>query len=92
VTVIWSVGRVVRNRRLAKAISGCGFGTIRTMLGYKNDPQPQGSNGRGADRKTRPRGPVAVKRPPGTAPPVRPGPSHRKAGLPIVRSLERTER
>jgi hypothetical protein len=28
------------------------------------DPQPQGSNGRGADRKTPPVGPVAVKRSP----------------------------
>ncbi|MDG9673424.1 IS607 family element RNA-guided endonuclease TnpB [Micromonospora sp. DH14] len=30
-----NVAGMVRNRRLAKAISDCGFGTIRTMLGYK---------------------------------------------------------
>ena len=47
---------------------------------------------RGADQKTRVRGQVAAKREPGTATPVRPGPSHRKAGLPTVCSLERTER
>ena len=131
------VAGMVRNRKLAKAISDCGFGTIRTMLGYKTtwnggrlvlanrwfpssktcsscsavkaklplrvrtfecaacglvldrdlnaarnlarlveresgtgvagDPQPQGSNGRGADRKTPLAGLVALKRPPGTA-------------------------
>jgi len=30
-----NVAGMVRNRRLAKAISDCGFATIRTMLGYK---------------------------------------------------------
>jgi IS605 OrfB family transposase len=129
-----NVAGMVRNRKLAKAISDCGFGTIRTMLGYKTtwsggrlvvadrwfpssktcsdcgvvkaklplrvrtfecdacgmvldrdlnaarnlarlveresgtgvagDPEPQGSNGRGAGRKTPPAGPVATKRPP----------------------------
>ena len=129
-----NVAGMVRNRKLAKAISDCGFATIRTMLGYKTiwnsgrlhtadrwfpssktcsgcgvakaklplrvrtftcdacglvldrdlnaarnlallveresgtavagDPEPQGSNGRGADRKTPLAGPVAVKRPP----------------------------
>jgi putative transposase len=129
-----NVAGMVRNRKLAKAISDCGFATIRTMLGYKTtwnggrlhtadrwfpssktcsgcrvvkaklplrvrtfecddcglvldrdlnaarnlallvecesgtgvaaDPQPQGWNGRGADRKTPLAGPVAVKRPP----------------------------
>jgi IS605 OrfB family transposase len=96
-----NVAGMVRNRKLAKAISDCGFGTIRTMLGYKTTwnggrlvtadrwfpssktcsgcgavtgagvavhPEPHGSNGRGADRKTRLGGPVAVKRLPGTAP------------------------
>ncbi|MGC5020258.1 IS607 family element RNA-guided endonuclease TnpB [Micromonospora sp. DT47] len=38
--------------------------------------------GRGADRKTRPGGPVATKRQPGTPTGARPGPSRRKAGLP----------
>jgi putative transposase len=32
--------------------------------GVAGDPEPQGSNGRGADRKTPLAGPVAVKRPP----------------------------
>jgi putative transposase len=129
-----NVAGMVRNRKLAKAISDCGFGTIRTMLGYKTtwsggrlvvadrwfpssktcsdcgvvkaklplrvrtfecdacgmvldrdlnaarnlarlveresgtgvagDPEPQGSNGRGAGRKTPPAGPAATKRPP----------------------------
>jgi IS605 OrfB family transposase len=129
-----NVAGMVRNRKLAKAISDCGFATIRTMLGYKTVwnggrlhtanrwfpssktcsgygvvkaklplrvrtftcdacgmvldrdlnaarnlallvdresgtavagyPQPQGWNGRGADRKTPLAGPVAVKRPP----------------------------
>jgi putative transposase len=129
-----NVAGMVRNRKLAKAISDCGFGAIRTMLGYKTtwnggrlvtadrwfpssktcsacgavkaklplrvrtyecegcgmvldrdlnaarnlarlvereagtgvagDPEPQGSNGRGADRKTPLAGQVAVKRPP----------------------------
>ena len=128
------VAGMVRNRRLAKAISDCGFATIRTMLGYKTtwgggrlvvadrwfpssktcsacgvvkaklplrvrtftcngcglgldrdlnaarnlarlvgresgtgvagDPEPEGSNGRGADRNTPPAGLVATKRPP----------------------------
>ncbi|MEU4678429.1 IS607 family element RNA-guided endonuclease TnpB [Micromonospora sp. NPDC023737] len=132
-----NVAGMVRNRNLAKAISDCGFGTIRTMLGYKTtwnggrlvtanrwfpssktcsdcgvvkaklplrirtfkcdacglvldrdqnaarnlarlvgresgtgvagDPEPQGSIGRGADRKTSLAGRVATKRPPGTA-------------------------
>jgi putative transposase len=132
-----NVAGMVRNRRLARAISDCGFGKIRTMLGYKatwhggrlviadrwfpssktcsacgavkaklplrvrtfecdncglvldrdlnaarnlallveretgtgvaGDPQPQGSNGCGADRKTALAWLVAVKRPPGTA-------------------------
>jgi putative transposase len=48
--------------------------------------------GRGANHKTPPAGLVAVKRQPGAAPRVRPGPSHRKAGLPITCSPERTER
>jgi IS605 OrfB family transposase len=131
-----NVAGMVGNRKLAKAITDCGFGTIRAMLGYKTtwnggtlavadrwfpssktcsscgavkaklplrvrtfqcdgcglvldrdlnaatnlallveretgtgvagDPEPQGSNGRGADRKTLPAGPVAVKRPPRT--------------------------
>ncbi|MFD0580023.1 IS607 family element RNA-guided endonuclease TnpB [Dactylosporangium darangshiense] len=130
-----NVAGMVRNRKLAKAISDCGFGTIRTMLGYKMlwnggllvvadrwfpssrtcsgcgavkaklplrvrtftcaecglildrdlnaarnlaglvcntgagvaaHPEPQGSNGRGADRKTPFAGPVAMNRPPGT--------------------------
>ena len=30
-----NVAGMVRNRKLAKAISDCGFATIRTMLGYK---------------------------------------------------------
>ncbi len=129
-----NVAGMVRNRKLAKAISDCGFATIRTMLGYKTtwnggrlktadrwfpssktcsgcgvakaklplrvrtfecdacgmvldrdlnaarnlallvervagtgvagDPEPQGSYGRGADRKTPLAGPVAVKRSP----------------------------
>ena len=129
-----NVAGKVRNRRLARAISDCGFATIRTLLGYKalwnggrlhvadrwfpssktcsgcwvvkaklplrvrtftcdacglvldrdlnaarnlalplereagtgvaGDPEPQGSNGRGADRDTPPAGPVATKRPP----------------------------
>jgi putative transposase len=129
-----NVAGMVRNRKLATAISDCGFATIRTMLGYKTvwnggrlhtanrwfpssktcsgcgvvkaklplrvrifecdacgmvldrdlnaarnlallvvresgtgvagDPQPQGWNGRGADRKTPLAGLVAVKRPP----------------------------
>ncbi|MEU5937973.1 IS607 family element RNA-guided endonuclease TnpB [Micromonospora sp. NPDC047548] len=129
-----NVAGMVRNRKLAEAISDCGFATIRTMLGYKTtwnggrlviadrwfpssktcsdcgvvkaklplrvrtfkcdacavvldrdlnaarnlallveraagtgvagDPEPQGSNGRGADCKTPLAGPVAVKRPP----------------------------
>ena len=129
-----NVAGMVRNRKLAKAISDCGFATIRTMLGYKTlwnggrlhvadrwfpssktcsgcgvvkaklplrvrtficdacglvldrdlnaarnlallvereagtgvagDLEPQGSNGRGADRKTPLAGLVAVKRPP----------------------------
>jgi len=129
-----NVAGMVRNRKLARAISDCGFATIRTMQGYKTiwnggrllvadrwfpssktcsdcgvvkaklplrtrtfecdacgmvldrdlnaatnlallvereagtgvagDPEPQGSNGRGADRKTPLAGPVAVKRPP----------------------------
>ena len=129
-----NVAGMVRNRRLARSISDCGFGTIRTMLGYKTtwnggrlhvanrwfpssktcsdcavvkaklplrvrtfvcdacgmvvdrdlnaarnlaqlveresgtgvagDPQPQGWNGRGADRKTPVAGQVAMKRPP----------------------------
>lgn len=128
-----NVAGMVRNRRLAKSIADCGFGAIRTMLGYKTrwgggrlvtagrwfpssktcsgcglvkaklplrvrtfecdtcglvldrdfnaarnlallaertgtavggDPQPQGCNGRGADRKTPLAGRVAVKRPP----------------------------
>jgi IS605 OrfB family transposase len=132
-----NVAGMVRNRKLAKAISDCGFGAIRTVLGYKTTwnggrlhvadrwfpssktcsgcgavkaklplrirtfvctecglvldrdlnaarnlallvsvtgagvavhPEPQGSNGRGADRKTPLAGPVAVKRLPGTAP------------------------
>jgi IS605 OrfB family transposase len=48
--------------------------------------------GRGADRKARPGGPVAVKRQPGTAWRARAGASHRKAGLPITRSPKSTER
>ncbi|MFY1674257.1 IS607 family element RNA-guided endonuclease TnpB [Plantactinospora sp. WMMB334] len=132
-----NVAGMVRNRRLAKAISDCGFGTIRQQLTYKTGwnggrliladrwfpssktcsdcgavkaklplrirtfvceecglaldrdanaarnlallvnvagagvaghPQPQGWNGRGADRKTLPAGQVAVKRQPGTTP------------------------
>jgi putative transposase len=129
-----NVAGMVRNRKLAKAISDCGFGTIRTMLGYKTtwnggrlvvadrwfpssktcsdcgvvkaklplrirmfkcdacglvldrdlnaarnlarlvqresgtgvagDPEPQGSIGRGAGRKTPLAGPVVTKRPP----------------------------
>ena len=134
-----NVAGMLRNRKLARAISDCGFATIRTMVGYKTtwnggrlhvanrwfpssktcsgcgvakaklplrvrtfecevcglvldrdlnaarnlaylveresgtgvagDPQPQGCNGRGADRKTPLAGPVAVKRSPhpGTA-------------------------
>jgi IS605 OrfB family transposase len=132
-----NVAGMVRNRKLAKALSDCGFGAIRTMLGYKTtwnssrlvtanrwfpssktcsacgavkaklplrirtfkcdacglvldrdlnaarnlawlveresgtgvagDPEPQGSIGRGADRKTPLAGRVASKRPPGTA-------------------------
>ncbi|NUT36757.1 MAG: IS200/IS605 family element transposase accessory protein TnpB [Hamadaea sp.] len=132
------VAGMVRNQRLAKAVSDCGFGRIRTLLGYKTTwnggrlvtanrwfpssktcsgcgavkaklplrvrtficdecgltldrdlnaarnlaalvsvtvngagvavhPQPQGSNGRGADHRTPLAGPVAVKRSPGTA-------------------------
>ena len=132
-----NVAGMVRNRRLATAISDCGFGVIRHQLTYKTlwnggqlvvadrwfpssktcsgcgvvkaklplrirtficsecgmsldrdlnaarnlallvsvtgagvagYPQPQGSNGRGADRKTQLAGQVAVKRQPGTAP------------------------
>ena len=48
-------------RNLAQLVSVTGTGVA-------GDPQPQGSNGRGADRKTRPGGRAAVKRPPGTAP------------------------
>jgi IS605 OrfB family transposase len=129
-----NVAGMIRNRTLAKAISDCGFATIRTMLGYKTtwndgrlhvadrwfpssktcsgcgavktklplrvrtfecdacglvlnrdlnaaqnlallvereagtgvagDPEPRGSNGRGADRKTPLAGPVAMKRSP----------------------------
>jgi putative transposase len=128
---------MVRNRRLARAISDCGFGTIRQQVTYKIGwsggrlvvadrwfpssktcsgcgavkaklplrvrtfmctecgmtldrdlnaaqnlallvsgtgarvavhPEPEGSNGRGADPKTQLAGQVAVKRPPGTAP------------------------
>jgi putative transposase len=131
-----NVAGMVRNRRLARAISDCGFATIRQQLTYKTvwnggrlvvadrwfpssktcsgcgavkaklplrvrtfictecgmtldrdlnaarnlallvsvtgagvagHPQPEGSNGRGADRKTQLAGPVAVKRQPGTA-------------------------
>jgi IS605 OrfB family transposase len=131
-----NVAGMVGNRRLARAISDCGFGTIRQQLTYKTawsgarlivadrwfpssktcsgcgavkaklplrvrtftctecglaldrdlnaarnlarlvsvtgagvagHPQPQGSNRRGADRKTPPAGQVAVKRLPGTA-------------------------
>jgi IS605 OrfB family transposase len=132
-----NVAGMIRNRRLARAISDCGFGTIRQQLNYKTvwsgsrlvvadrwfpssktcsgcgavkaklplrirtfvcsecgmildrdvnaarnlallvsvtgagvavHPEPEGSNGRGADRKTPPAGQVAVKRPPGTTP------------------------
>ncbi|GIJ53892.1 transposase [Virgisporangium aurantiacum] len=132
-----NVAGMVRNRRLARAISDCGFATIRQQLTYKTVwnagrlvvadrwypsskicsgcgavkaklplhvrlfvctacgmrldrdlnasrnlaalasitgtgvavyPQPQGWNGRGADRKIPTTGQVAVKRPPGTAP------------------------
>jgi putative transposase len=130
-----NVAGMVRNRRLARAISDCGFGAIGQQLTYKTEwnggrllaadrwfpssktcsgcgvvkaklplrvrtfvcaecgmvldrdlnaarnlaqlvsvtgagvavhPEPEGSNGRGADRKTPSAGPVAVKRPPGT--------------------------
>jgi IS605 OrfB family transposase len=143
-----NVAGMVGNRKLAKAISDCGFGTIRTMLGYKTlwnggrlhvadrwfpssktcsgcgvakaklplrvrtfvcdacglvldrdlnaarnlallveresgtgvaaDPEPPGSIGRGADRKTPLAGPVAVKRPPqpGTVSRQRPTTDH----------------
>jgi putative transposase len=48
---------------------------------------------RGADRKTRVRGRVTVKREPGTAfQRVRPGPSYRKVGLPTVCTPKHTER
>jgi putative transposase len=156
-----NVAGMVRNRRLARAISDCGFGMIRQQLTYKTEwnggrlvvadrrfpssktcsgcgvvkaklplrvrtfvcpecgmvldrdlnaarnlallvsvtgagvavhPGPEGLNGRRADRKTQLAGPVAVKRLPGTASAGQAGPSHRKAGLPITRSLERTER
>jgi putative transposase len=132
-----NVAGMVGNRRLVKAISDCGFGTIGQQLTYKTGwsggllvvadrwfpssktcsgcgavkaklplrirtficsecgmtldrdlnaarnlallvsvtgagvagyPQPEGSNGRGADRKTQPAGQVAVKRLPGTTP------------------------
>jgi transposase len=46
---------------------------------------------RGADRKTRTCGRVAGKHEPGTAP-VRPGPSHRKVGLPTVCTPKHTDR
>jgi IS605 OrfB family transposase len=131
-----NVAGMVRNRRMAKAISDCGFSTIRQQLSYKTQwnggrlhvadrwypssktcsgcgavkaklplrvrtfvctecglvldrdlnaarnlallvsvtgagvavhPQPQGSNGRGADHKTPLAGLAAVKRLPGTA-------------------------
>jgi putative transposase len=124
-----NVAGMLRNRRLAKAISDCGFGEIRRQLAYKTSwtsgrlvvadrwypssktcsgcsavktklplhiraficescgmvcdrdinaavnlaqlvvagSGPETVNGRGADRKTRPGGPVAVKRQPGTA-------------------------
>jgi IS605 OrfB family transposase len=131
-----NVAGMVRNHSLAKAISDCGFATIRTMLGYKTtwnggqlvtanrwfpsskicsdcgvvkaklplrvrtfdcegcgmdldrdlnaarnlallvereagtgvagDPEPEGSNGRGADHRTLLAGQMAVKRPPHT--------------------------
>ncbi|MFC4109616.1 zinc ribbon domain-containing protein [Micromonospora zhanjiangensis] len=47
---------------------------------------------RGADQKTRLRGLVAVKREPGTATADKTGTVPRKAGLPTVRSPQRTER
>ncbi|MFG2058664.1 IS607 family element RNA-guided endonuclease TnpB [Micromonospora sp. NPDC048930] len=49
--------------------------------------------GRGADRKTRPGGPVAMKRQPGTAPAGKTGTVPPQGGTTkIMRSLERTER
>ncbi|MGR6320311.1 IS607 family element RNA-guided endonuclease TnpB [Micromonospora soli] len=67
----------------------------RNLAALAADTTTAGSGsvaGRGADRKTRPSGLVAAKRQPGPEPAVRPGPSHRKAGLLIVCSPERTER
>ena len=52
---------------------------------------PKTSNGRGADRKTRPGGLVAVKRQARTASAGKTGPSHRKAGLWIRSKLMLTE-
>jgi putative transposase len=61
--------------------------------GVAGDPEPHGSIGRGADRKTPycgAGGREASTRPRNAR--VRPGPSHRKAGRLDVCSLERTER
>jgi IS605 OrfB family transposase len=88
-----NVASMVRNRRLARAISDCGFAAIRQQLAYKTvwnggrlvvadrwfpssktcsdcgavKAKPEGSNGRGVDRKTPLAGQVTAKRPPGTA-------------------------
>jgi hypothetical protein len=47
-----------RNLALLASVTGAGVAV---------HPEPEGLNGRGADHKTRPGGPVALKRQPGTA-------------------------
>ena len=80
-----NVTGMLANRKLARHIADAGFAEIRRQLAYKTTWN--GGRLLVADRWY-----PSSKTCSARHPPVRPGPSHRKAGLPTVRSLERTER
>ncbi|GAA1800010.1 hypothetical protein GCM10009682_22090 [Luedemannella flava] len=86
---------------LARACSTCGMvldrdhNAARNLAALAVKVTTAGSGpvaARGADQKTAYAGRWLRTVNPARQPPIRPGPSHRKAGLPIVCPLKRTER